>query len=230
VGLQGSLDGEQVQSSYGRLRTYLKDTKFESFFSTEGHVALFSASDLGVEGSPIDATGLFRMPSEGPSPGTWFCAGAGSSVTPGMPRRFALESLSRLGDCPAASVAGEITGCFGGGVGFCPTGQTLVSTLDGAAFDWTSAVTGWGGQLGLYEIYLSNGGILALYIQADTVLGGLLLIAPGSPDEGAAYCFSGGFLTPGAQNGIQFTLGGLSRLGTCPAATAVEGTLQGCTE
>src|SRR5262249_5075385 len=146
----------------------------------------------------------------------------GSSVTPGAPRKFALSSLSVLGNCPAAPVAGEITACFGGGVGFCPTGQTLASTLNGASFDWTSAVTGWGGQLGLYEIYLNNGGILVLYIDADTVVGGLLLIAPGSPDEGAAYCFSSGFLTPGPSNGIQFTLSGLSRLGTCPAATAAE--------
>lgn len=230
VGLQGSLDGASVEAAFPRLRTRVKGSLWQAFFQTQGHVALFGESDLEQPGSSAGAQGLFRMPSEGPHGGEWFCAGSGTQVTVGAPKTFKLASTARLGPCPGTPVTGEVVGCFGGDVGMCPKGTTLTSTLKGAEFDWTSAVTGWGGMPGLYEIYLNNGGILALYIELDTVLGGLLYIAPGSPDEGAAYCFSGGSLQPGGQSGIAFTLSGLSRLGTCADAKAVEGALEGCTD
>jgi hypothetical protein len=230
VGLEGSLEGEPVEASFPILRTRVKGPLWQGFFITQGHVALFGESDLELPGSSSPATGLFRMPEEGPRGGEWFCAGSGSSVTTGEEKTFSLGSIARLGPCSGTPVEGTVDGCFGADLSLCPTGEKLTSTLKGAEFDWESAVTGWGGMAGLYEIYLDNGGILALYIDLDTVLGGLLYIAPGGPDAGAAYCFGGGFLQPGGQGAIKFSLSGLSRLGTCAEATPVEGALDGCAD
>jgi len=231
VGLEGGLDGEEVQGSFNLLRTRVKGRVYQGFFQTQGHVVLFGENDLEMPGSPSPATGLFRMPAEAPHGGEWFCAGSGTQVTTGDEKKFSLASLARLGPCSAGTpVDGSIEGCFGADPSLCPTGTKLVSTLKGAEFDWETAVTGWAGQPGVYEIFLDNGGILALYIELDTVLGGLLYIAPGSPDAGAAYCFSGGSLQPGAQTAIQFSLTGLTRLGTCADATAVAGSLEGCSD
>jgi hypothetical protein len=229
VGLQGSLDEEAVEASFPRMRTRVKGPLWQAFFQSQGHVALFGESDLEAPGSSAGAMGLFRMPNEGPHAGEWFCAGSGSSVSLDTDKTFTLASISRLGACTGAAVDGEVVGCLGGDISLCPQGSKLTSTLKGAEFDWTAAVTGKGGMPGLYEIYLNNGGILALYIELDTVLGGLLYIAPGGPDAGAAYCFSGGSLQPGGQGAIAFTLSGLSRLGTCAEAAAVSGALEGCT-
>ncbi|HZF47397.1 MAG TPA: hypothetical protein VE093_02045 [Polyangiaceae bacterium] len=230
VGLEGSLDGEAVQASFPILRTRATGSLWQAFFQEQGHVALFGESDLEMPGSSSPATGLFRMPAGGPHGGEWFCAGSGSSVTTGDEKTFSLSSIARLGPCSGAPVEGTVDGCFGSDVSLCPTGSKLTSTLKGAEFDWETAVTGWGGMPGLYEIYLKNGGILALYIELDTVLGGLLYIAPGGPDAGAAYCFGGGSLQPGAQSAIKFSLTGLSRLGTCAEATPVPGALEGCAD
>lgn len=231
VGFDGSLDGAAVDVSVARLRTRIKGPLFESFSDGQGHVALFAEQALETPGTTAAARGLFRLPQGAPRAGEWFCAGSGSSVTTDAPRTFALAGLARLGDCAQGTpVSGEISACLGADPGLCPLGNRLKSSLDGAAFDWTGAVTGWGGQLGLYEVYLNNGGVLALYIEADTVLGGLLYLGDEAADPGAAYCFGGGGLTPGAQGAIQFSLSGLRRLGTCADAAPVAGALDGCTE
>lgn len=230
VGLQGSLDGDPVEASFPIVRTRIKGSLWQAFFHTQGHVALFGEGDLEMPGASSNAIGVFRMPEEGPSGGEWFCAGSGSKATNGDQKTFSLAAVARLGACGGAPVDGEIDGCFGPDASLCPLGTKLTSSLKGAEFDWTSAVTGWAGMPGLYEIFLDNGGILALYIELDAVLGGLLYIAPGSPDEGAVYCFGGGALQPGSQNAIKFTLTGLSRVGTCAGATAVEGSLEGCAQ
>jgi hypothetical protein len=231
VGLEGTLDGEAVQASFTLLRTRVKGSLWQGFYQTQGHAVLFAESDIEMPGSSSPATGLFRMPEEGPHGGEWFCAGSGTTVTTGDEKTFSLASIGRLGACAGATpVDGTIDGCFGPDPSLCPTGTKLTSTLKGAEFDWEGAVTGWAGQPGVYEIFLDNGGILALYIELDTVLGGLLYMAPGGPDAGAAYCFSGGGLQPGGQSAIQFTLTGLSRLGTCADATPVEGALNGCSD
>jgi hypothetical protein len=228
VGLQGTIDGIAVQGVHARRNSRIKGPLAEFFFGDRGQMALFAESSLEEPLASAEATGLLRMPGGDPRGGEWFCAGGGSRVSLGAPRTFALASLARLGPCPGAPVEGEVVGCFGGQLGFCPAGPSLRSTLRGAEFDWTSAVTGTGGMPGLYEIFLDNGGLLTLDIDLDTVLGGLLFIAPGSPDEGALYCFSGGFLEPGGQGAIKFTLGGLSRLGTCADAKPVDGAIAGC--
>lgn len=230
MGLQGSLAGADVAASYPTLRTRAKGPVWQAFFQSQGHVALFGDKPLEVAGSSASATGVFRMPEEGPSAGEWFCAGGGSSVSIDTEKKFKLASLSRLGACPDETVAGEIDGCFGPDIGLCPKGTKLTSTIAGAEFDWTTSVTGWGGMPGLYEIYLDNGGVLAMYIELDTVLGGLLYIAKGSPDEGALYCMHGGSLSPGGQSAMKFTLSGLSRLGTCADAEAAAGALDGCAQ
>jgi len=209
----------------------VQGTTAEFTFETYGHLALFAEGDLEAPGASAGATAILRMPTEGPHAGEWFCAGQGTSVTMGDPQKtFTLGSLVRLGACPGTPVAGEIDGCFGGDLLFCPKGTKLTSSLDGAPFDWTSAVKGWGGAPGYYQIFLDNGGLLVLDIELDTVLGGYLFIAPGSPDAGAVYCFGGGSLQPGGQGAIKFTLTGLSRLGTCADATPVGGELSGCSE
>ncbi|MCK6591731.1 MAG: hypothetical protein HUU21_22995 [Polyangiaceae bacterium] len=231
VGLLGTLDGEAIKASFPLLRTRVKGSLWQGFWQTEGHVVLFGESDLEMPGSSAAATGLLRMPEEGPHAGEWFCAGNGSSVTTGEDKTFSLAALARLGACSAGTpVEGTIEGCFGPDASLCPFGKKLTSTLKGAEFDWETAVTGWGGMPGVYEIFLDNGGILALYIELDTVLGGLLYIAPGSPDAGAVYCFGGGSLQPGAQSAIAFSLTGLSRLGTCADATPVGGAVEGCAD
>lgn len=231
VGLQGTLDGEAVEASFPLLRTGVRGSLWQGFWHTQGHVALFGEIDLEMPGSSSPATGLFRMPEEGPHAGEWFCAGSGTSVTTGDEKKFSLASIGRLGACSAGTpVEGTIEGCFGPDPSLCPLGTKLTSTLKGAEFDWESAVTGKAGMPGVYEIFLDNGGILALYIELDTVLGGLLYMAPGGLDAGAAYCFGGGSLQPGGQSAMKFSLTGLSRLGTCAEATPVEGALEGCSD
>jgi hypothetical protein len=230
VGLQGSLDGVDVATSSPLIRTRVKGSTWQAFFRSEGHVALFGDGNLEMAGSSAAATGPFRMPKEGPSAGEWFCAGGGSTVSIDTQKKFKLADLTRLGACPDSPLPGEIDGCFGADAGLCPLGNKLTSSVQGAEFNWTSAVTGWGGMPGLYEIYLDNGGLLELYIELDTVLGGLLYMAPGGADPGALYCFGGGFLQPGGQNGMKFTLSGLSRVGTCGEGEAISGELEGCIE
>jgi hypothetical protein len=229
VGLFGSLGSDAVDVSAAWMQSSFRQTLFQSFFQTRGRVVLFAADELIEGGGELGATGLFRMPVEAPSAGQWFCAGAGSSVSRGADEhRFRLASLSTLGGCPGTPVAGTVSACLGGGLELCPQGTHLTSSLEGAAFDWSASIEGWGGALGLYEVRLDNGAVLTLDLDLDAVLGGLLLMPADGPDPGAAYCFGGGSLEPGAQNGIRFTLSGLSRLGSCAEASPLDGQLDGC--
>lgn len=231
VGLEGTLEGTAIASSSPILKTRVKGPLWQGFFRPEGHVALFGEGNLEMPGTSSAATGLFRMPIDGEHAGEWYCAGQGSNITVDTTKTFELNSISKLGSCAdAVPVDGTVEGCFGADISLCPLGMKLNSTLVGAEFDWKANVLGYGGMPGLYEIFLDNGGILALYIELDTVLGGLLLIAPGGPDAGGAYCIGPGSLQPGGSNAMKFSLTGLKRLGSCTDAKAVAGSLKGCIE
>ena len=231
VGLEGSLEGTPISSSSPLLKTRVKAELWQAFFQPQAHIALFGTVNLEAPGTSSQANGLFRMPGDGAHGGEWYCAGAGSNLTVDKTKTFELNNLAKLGSCADATpVDGTVDGCFGADISLCPTGMKLKSTLLNAEFDWEANVLGFGGMPGMYEIYLDNGGILALYIDLDTVLGGLLLMAPGGADAGAAYCFEGGSLQPGGANAMKFSLSGLKRLGTCAQAKAVEGSLKGCIE
>jgi hypothetical protein len=229
VGLDGAIGEEPVHELYTRITTRTNGPIFESFFQTRGDVALFGEADF-TEGVAVAATGFFRMPEEGPDAGAVFCAGAGSSMTRGPEKRFELASLARLGACPGEPVDGQITACLGDSS--CITGNTFEGTLGDVSFDWSAAITGWGGVIDIYQVRLDNGGFVVLDIVQDTILGGLLFLAPDGPDAGAVYCVGAGSMQPGgpAPNAISFSASGLSRLGTCADATPVGGALSGCTE
>ena len=229
VGLDGSLAGAPFHASYPRTTGRLVDATFQSFFKTRGDVLLTGESNF-TEGAAVGATGIFRMPAEGPSPGVVFCAGAGSSVTAGAGQKtFALASLGKLGACPGTPVSGQVTACLGDSS--CITGNSLKGTIDAGSFDWSAAVTGWGGAIDIYQVYLNNGGVLVLDISLDTVLGGLLFMEPQGPAPGAVYCIGAGALQPGGPqpNAIQITASDLSRLGACGEASPASGAVNGCT-
>jgi hypothetical protein len=229
VGLEGVLGDAPFYATYPRTTTRTTGPIFESFFKTEGDVALFGETAF-TDGVAVPATGFFRMPTEGPSGGAVFCAGAGSSMTKGTEKRFDLASLSSLGACPGTPVNGQITACLGDSS--CVDGNTFEGTLGDVSFDYGAAITGWGGVIDIYQVRLDNGGFVVLDIVQDTVLGGLLFMAPGGPDPGALYCLGSGSMQPGgpAPNAISFSVGGISRLGTCADAAPVEGAVSGCTE
>jgi hypothetical protein len=222
------IDGAPFQATYPRLSTRTVDAIFESFFKTRGEVALFGESDF-ADGVAVGATGFFRMPEQGPSSGVVLCAGPGSSMTSGSQKRFELASLAKLGPCPGAPVSGEITACLGDSS--CVSGNSFAGTLGDLSFDWSDAITGWGGFIEIYQVRFNNGGFVVLDITQDTIHGGLLFMPPGGPDAGAVYCLGPGSMQPGgpAPNAISFNAGGLSRLGSCAEATAVDGTVSGCT-
>lgn len=231
VGLSGTLEDKAVAWSSPLLKTRVKGKLWQAFFQNQGHVALFGEMDLELPGTSSQATGLFRVPEGGQQAGAWYCAGTGSTISVDTKKTFELMNVSRLGTCDEGSpVDGTVEGCFGADISLCPLGMKLTSTLLGGEFDWKGSVLGWGGMPGLYEIYLDNGGILALYINLDAVMGGLLLMGPSDVDAGAAYCFGSGSLQPGGNNAMKFSLSGLRRLGTCAGAKGVEGSLQGCIE
>lgn len=229
VGLQGSLDGDDLDRSYPWTVSALSATTFQSFFKTHGDLFLFGEAAFS-DGATGAATGILRFPMEGPSGGTVFCAGAGSSLTlGGADDHFELASLALLGACPGTPVAGEVTACLG--ANGCIPGHTFVGDLDGVSFNWSSNVVGWSGAFDVFQVRTDNGAILAIDIAQDTVIGGLLVMPPDGPDAHAVYCIGSGSLTPGGPqpNGIAISLQGLSRLGTCADASAVEGAVSGCT-
>jgi hypothetical protein len=233
VGLQGSLEGEDVAESYAYIDRGFRGPQYKAFFQTKGKVLLVGDAGIGTTGGTTAARGVFRMPDEGPAPGLWLCAGDGSNVTfdkDGDPDRtaFTLSSLSRLGTCPGTPVSGEITACLSSDPAFCPTGTTFEGTLGDTTFDFGNFVSGWGGAILVYEIFLENGAVIALDIQQDTVLSGVLRMPPDGADADAIYCLGGGSMIPGGGNSIQITVGGLSRLGTCAGATPIQGALTGC--
>jgi hypothetical protein len=231
VGLQGSLDGEPVLDAYAWIDRGFRGPLYKAFFQTRGKVFLVGETSVGMSGGTTAARGFFRMPDEGPAPGAWFCAGDGSSVTFDQDAdrtAFTLAPLSRLGACPGAPVSGEITACLGSDPGLCPTGTTFEGMVGDTAVDFGNFVSGWGGAILIYEIHLENGAIMALDIELDTVLSGVLKMPPDGPDADAIYCIGGGSMIPGGGNAIQITVGGLSRLGTCAGATPAMGSLTGC--
>ncbi|WP_437821380.1 hypothetical protein [Sorangium sp. So ce1078] len=77
-------------------------------FGAGGELHLFGREMLR-EGVELNAAGLIRMPSEGPSPDTWFHdAGGSTAIRDEAGYRFSMASLVRLGACPGEPIAGEI--------------------------------------------------------------------------------------------------------------------------
>jgi hypothetical protein len=192
-------------------------------------------------------TVLVQMPSGTPFAGEWFCAGNVVLPSPGLPPPGGLQSvatlssLTRLGACPVTPVAGTVTLCSSNpnsGGSYCSGyGATVTSTLTTATFtsqgtnaDGTSisdGIMGWAEDV----IPASEPSGTELFIVYDKsgwsgpVVGGVLVIGPGNPDAGAVYCIGGGS-TSETSTTHDFTLTGLSRLGTCAGAPAVGGSLQ----
>jgi hypothetical protein len=110
--------------------------------------------------------------------------------------------------------------------------MTLASTLAGATFtaegplDYDDAITD--GITG-FELSLASGAQAVIVYDHEgwsgSVLGGVLIIGPGNPDAGAVYCIGGGTASDTADS-HGFTLAGLSRLGTCAGAPAVDGAIE----
>jgi hypothetical protein len=188
----------------------------------------------GVCGGAMNTANLFQLPTTG----EWFCAGSAvshsspSTLVPFLSNlTFDLSNLAKLGSCPGTPVAGTVTMCLDDPptMGRCSgMGASISSTLAGATFAWQEKY--WGGSVsemdGTFDADL--GGPVPIVDGSDTfavmawspqpgggtVSGGILVIGPGNPDAGAVYCIGGGTVSYPA-GPFEFTLTGLSRLGTC---------------
>ena len=188
---------------------------------------------------------LFQMPAGSPFAGQWFCAGNAVAPAPMnfMPSTNTLSNISRLGACPGVPVSGAVTLCSSisstPGMNDCSGyDATIASTLIGATFTTQGELTNVGGDIsdgivgwleGVGPTGASPGTVAALVYDksgwSGTVMQGVLLVGPGNPDAGAVYCISGGTSSETLTT-HEFTLTGLSRLGTCAMSPVVGGTIE----
>jgi hypothetical protein len=226
----GSLEGRDFCQVYDGGSFGIGQGTLHGHFGTGGAVLLLD--DQPPSGPPsgarVTATGVLRLPPEGPCPGRHVCAGAGSSHAGG---RFELRGLSDLGTCPGQPVAGSIDTCHGSDETLCPFGYSLAGSVAGTAWDWTDL---WAGTSWIRDradrtwisILLSNGGLVLIDLAGATVVGGFVWNVPEEQPRRAGYCIGGGILDGDLLSTWRITLANLSLLGECDT-DAVEGWIDG---
>lgn len=232
--LSGSLEGQAFCKTYGGGVFGIGPERMDGLFDTAGEVFLFAEVPPANPSYPVPAAqGVCRMPAEGPAPGRHLCAGSGSSYTTGsLPFRFSLRSLSDLGTCPGEPVGGGIEWCLGSDAAACLGGPSLVSTIDGAPFDWTDVFVGLtkiilhDTSIARMSANLHNGGILVIDIDATNVVGGFVSTSPSGQSARTTYCIGGGSLNADVFSVSHLTLTSISRLGECDA-NPIDGLIDG---
>lgn len=224
---EGTLDGKDFSQEFAFGGATQNVPPVDLVFGTRGFMRL--------QGSAGSVQGPFVMPKEGPSPGVWFYAGAGSTAQKiGSRRHVSLTSIAKLGKCPAASGSGSLTFCFDTNKS-CPGGKLTTTDGDvgGTMFDWggTANYKEFGASLTTVEIVWQSGAFFYALHTGDNKSGaiskGILWMPSVGPDAGAFYCVGAG----GFDNSLNITnlqVGGLTRMGTPAEVPATVGTVTGC--
>ncbi len=236
----GYLDGQLLQTSIDRLGTGFSGEAFQIIMTYGGRVELFTPTSFFNNGVlktnvTLPVTGVFGIPTPPLVPADWFCAGAGSSVTLGDsgsdPVNYTLDSITKLQACGCSPVSGTITLCNSTDVSVCNQGQTsLTGTLDGAAIDWTSAVSSSGYSSDLVVTRLKKRGFLSVDVLNGAIINGVFMVPEGYPGAGTVYCTKSGTFIEGPTDGFKITISSLSLLGTCPTSAAAGGPVLACTD
>lgn len=228
--IAGSIDGEEFHTRHRHFIVGSSTGKTNLFFTTLGRIVL-SPEDSTAQGEAVAASGLLRMPAEGPSPLDVFCVGTGTVLAPPGPASYSLRSLRTLGECPGTPVEGQVSISLK-----FAEGSPIESTIPGAEFKWSDQVASAGpfqmdntGERA-WNIDLSNDGVLIVDLYNGAVDGALLMIASSSPDAGAVYCAGSGSVLQDSGNvtPTKIVLNDLSRLGTCATAEPIDGEVDVC--
>ena len=240
----GEVDGTELSGSALPVGHAFVDGVDVSFGALGG--VFLPGAEITAPDTPIEATGMLRLPDESNLAGSWFCAGPGSSIEMDADftkSTFVARSVTALGACPGTPAAGQVDVCFSQ----C-SDPSLQSSLDGASFDRGvtafSAMGPVGGSVVRLRTLLSGGyGRLILEAieidfaatgeQTAPLSRGFLIVPQGAPDAGAIYCVGEGstLAYTTSRAGIvplSATLQNLSRLGSCPG-TGVSGGISICT-
>lgn len=231
----GQLDGRAVQASVATFGHGFTGPSFNVLVESGGLVELVTQDSFFDNGlktnTTIPVTGFFGIPAPPMAPESWFCAGAGSSVTIGESSSetvlFTLDAITKLPACGDTPVAGTLTLCNSGDPAVCPQGQKFFTgTLDGSSINWTQAISQAGYDDALVYVYLTSRGFLSAHTQNGAVLNAVFMVPEGYPGAGTVYCAGSGSYQQ--NSGFEITLENLSLLGTCPAAMSAGGPVNGC--
>ncbi len=241
--IAGSLGGEVVDygvfsgGSYHRNMPLPKLFDWRARVGTDGLLHIWGPTTIITVGESAAVQAHLLTASEGPNPGTHYCSASGSMERVDTFRYAgALSDWTELGTCPANPGTGSLSGCFEqtslGAVVACADDQfRLVGTIGNTAIDASynaNTVNKEGSIDANTFLAFGNGGLLMLSTVSN-VGSGYLMLPDDGPSPGLVVCIGTATLTPGAlSDRYTFTLGSLGVVGTCPGATGVGGTLDGC--
>lgn len=175
-----------------------------------------------VENAPIAiGDSVWALQASATTLGELLCTteGSGSTVLRhDADLSFDLAQVSSLGTCPGAdAVEGELTMCLGFD---CNRDLVVAGTVDEQT--WPAMLGGY--TVGsVVSVSFSDGSLLRFANQGTSLSWGLLFTAPSGPFAGAVFCIGSASL---AADTVHWTLGGFSKLGTCPGGGT--GTITGC--
>jgi hypothetical protein len=180
-------------------------------------------------GSTASAAAMVNLSLDGGGTTIWLCDADHPTVTfspLGSPEAQTIDvastlaSLRNLGSCPGAPVDAKLTSSIG----------PLAGVLNGTSFEsaivmpivYPSPHLGYGDAVLAYQ----GGGALLWETGTAQREAGVILMAAGSPDPGAVYCFDGPDYAWGSAG--PSVVPNLTRLGTCAEAPPVKGSLSVC--
>jgi hypothetical protein len=242
--IAGSLDGQDVDYTVHSGGAYSRNLPLPKLFDlrarvgSDGLLHIIGPTPLGAVGTSGSVQAHLLTASEGPNAGTHYCAASGTVQRVDTFRHAAtLSDWTELGTCPANPGAGSLTGCYdttsaGAAVACADDQARLVGSIGNTAIDMSynaNTVIKEGSNDATTFFAFGNGGLLVLSTVSN-VGSGYLRMPDDGPSPGLIVCIGTATVTPNAlfNDRYTFTLGSLGVVGTCPGATGVVGTLDGC--